>query len=782
LQAEKADLEKWSRSLEQTVNEKSALADGANSGMAELKTKLAQVQKQLDDSVAENRTLAARAAAAEQKLAVRTPAKPDTAALDDLGKQLAGAQQQAEKLTTDKQALADKVADEHRSFIQAQSRVAALERDLREARKPAANTAELEDLKGQLIASNQLLEKNGAALATLREENNRLIKAAGQKPAASPTEIADLKKQLVEANEALDKSSATVAELTGANDRLEKDLAAARQGSADTGTLRDELTKLRADAAAVVAVRAENTRLAKAAGELNDLRAKNDQLAKDAEQATAFMNGNRRDLNAAQARVTELEKQLADATTVRTRGGDDTRKQAAELADANATVEKLNATVAELTGANDRLEKDLDNARKSTAAALAAQSQAVTAAQPDAYKMEIGTLQARVKELEGQIEDERNNSAKEVSTLATQLSRTRETNKSLSEANRALMSAKQAEMPTVDKGEFDHLQERLRDLAAIGEDLKRQNEKLANDNQGLVGERATLQQQLADARKAVTVLPGLSDEKAALQERLEAVGAQLIKAQQDVDTLQKENADATSQALASKQAADKTQADLAALQGRATEAEKASESHNAAVAELTEANGKLETERNDLRRQLAAAKADNSRLTQTTGSLEQLKADADRSAQQNIAALTAQLGQLQRDLQSARGANSQLVEGNVAQERDRMAVITQLRNENNALVARLTQAQGTLDQIASAARLGTPAAAIAGGGTPVRPVVTTAATAEARIHIVVEGDSLSRISMRYYGTPNRWQEIYNANRDVLQASSTLRVGMQLRIP
>ena len=37
-------------------------------------------------------------------------------------------------------------------------------------------------------------------------------------------------------------------------------------------------------------------------------------------------------------------------------------------------------------------------------------------------------------------------------------------------------------------------------------------------------------------------------------------------------------------------------------------------------------------------------------------------------------------------------------------------------------------------------------------------------------------------SMRYYGTPNRWQEIYNANRDVLQASSTLRVGMQLRIP
>ena len=149
----------------------------------------------------------------------------------------------------------------------------------------------------------------------------------------------------------------------------------------------------------------------------------------------------------------------------------------------------------------------------------------------------------------------------------------------------------------------------------------------------------------------------------------------------------------------------------------------------------------------------------------------------------DIAALTAQLAQTQRDLQSARETNSRIMEGNTAQERDRVAVITQLRNENNALVARLTQAQGTLDQIASAARLGTPAAAIAGGGTPPRPVVTTTAAApEARIHTVVEGDSLSRISMRYYGTPNRWQEIYNANRDVLQASSTLRVGMQLRIP
>ncbi|MSU47473.1 MAG: LysM peptidoglycan-binding domain-containing protein [Lacunisphaera sp.] len=56
------------------------------------------------------------------------------------------------------------------------------------------------------------------------------------------------------------------------------------------------------------------------------------------------------------------------------------------------------------------------------------------------------------------------------------------------------------------------------------------------------------------------------------------------------------------------------------------------------------------------------------------------------------------------------------------------------------------------------------------------------APAEPRYHMVTEGDSLSRISMRYYGMPNRWQEIFQANRDMLQGSNALRVGMQLRIP
>ena len=756
LQQEKAELEKWSQSLEKTVNEKSAVAEASGTAVKELQARLVRAEQQLADHTAalgardevaqklaaDNAALAARVRQAEAAFAAK-PAKDDTG---PLRQQLAEAQDRVERTTREIQALGEKAAAEHSNYLQAQARMVALETDLRNAQKKPApvNTAALDDLKRQLAEANAALEKGGATVAELTAANDRLAKQAATQ-ADTSRELAAAKAQLADLAQQLD---------------------AAKQPAAEVAALRAEISRLRP-----------------AADEASTSKVKSEQLARDNEQLAGFMAANRRDLNTALARVAEVEKQLEEARTVRTRSGDDTAKLKSDLAEANQGLERLNTTVADLTATNDRLEKDLDNARKSTAAALAAQSQAVTAAQPDAYKMEISTLQARVRELEGQIEDERGNAAKEVGTMAAQLARTRETNKSLTEANRALMNAKQAEAPVVDPAELDRLQARVRELTAVADEVRRQNQKLADDNQRLATERETLTAQLADARKVATVLPGLSDEKAALQERLEAVGTQLLKTQQEVDTLQKENADATSQLLASRQAAEKTQADLAALQGRTTEAEKSAESHNASVAELTEANTKLENERTDLRRQLTALRAENVRLTQTTGSLEQLKADADRNAQQNIDALTAQLAQTRRDLQSARDANSRLVEGNVSQERERAAVIAQLQQQNSALAARLTQAQGTLDQIASAARLGTPAAALASGNPAPIPVVSTApAGATVRYHTVTEGDSLSRISMRYYGTPSRWQEIYNANRDVLQGSSALRVGMQLRIP
>jgi len=51
-----------------------------------------------------------------------------------------------------------------------------------------------------------------------------------------------------------------------------------------------------------------------------------------------------------------------------------------------------------------------------------------------------------------------------------------------------------------------------------------------------------------------------------------------------------------------------------------------------------------------------------------------------------------------------------------------------------------------------------------------------------RTHEVVDGDTLSRISLEYYGTANRWQSIYEANRNVMRSPGSLSVGVTLVIP
>ncbi|MEM9227822.1 MAG: LysM peptidoglycan-binding domain-containing protein, partial [Verrucomicrobiota bacterium] len=63
--------------------------------------------------------------------------------------------------------------------------------------------------------------------------------------------------------------------------------------------------------------------------------------------------------------------------------------------------------------------------------------------------------------------------------------------------------------------------------------------------------------------------------------------------------------------------------------------------------------------------------------------------------------------------------------------------------------------------------------------TPVRPAPTATATTT---YVIQEGDTLTRISRRFYGTDNRWQDIFYANRDVLPSPNALRVGQTLKIP
>jgi nucleoid-associated protein YgaU len=51
-----------------------------------------------------------------------------------------------------------------------------------------------------------------------------------------------------------------------------------------------------------------------------------------------------------------------------------------------------------------------------------------------------------------------------------------------------------------------------------------------------------------------------------------------------------------------------------------------------------------------------------------------------------------------------------------------------------------------------------------------------------KFYIVRKGDTLSKISRIYYGSPNKWYKIYEANRDLLDNPDMLKPGMKLRIP
>ena len=49
-------------------------------------------------------------------------------------------------------------------------------------------------------------------------------------------------------------------------------------------------------------------------------------------------------------------------------------------------------------------------------------------------------------------------------------------------------------------------------------------------------------------------------------------------------------------------------------------------------------------------------------------------------------------------------------------------------------------------------------------------------------YVVQTGDSLSSISRQVYGTPSRWIDIFQANRDRLSSENALTVGQTIRIP
>lgn len=50
------------------------------------------------------------------------------------------------------------------------------------------------------------------------------------------------------------------------------------------------------------------------------------------------------------------------------------------------------------------------------------------------------------------------------------------------------------------------------------------------------------------------------------------------------------------------------------------------------------------------------------------------------------------------------------------------------------------------------------------------------------VYTVQKGDTLSKISKQLFGTPNRYMEIFNMNKDILTNPDLIKIGQKLKLP
>jgi nucleoid-associated protein YgaU len=160
-----------------------------------------------------------------------------------------------------------------------------------------------------------------------------------------------------------------------------------------------------------------------------------------------------------------------------------------------------------------------------------------------------------------------------------------------------------------------------------------------------------------------------------------------------------------------------------------------------------------------------------------------LKATGDSGAKAQ--SLAAELEQTKSDLALARaqlGDAQKGVDGAKAEAAGDKAALEKQVGDLTARLAASTRNYSLLQQENSLLRRSAPlrpsavAAALAAAPAP------TPTPVPVRTHVIVDGDTLTKISLEYYGTAGRWQAIYEANRDTLPNESTLTIGNTIRIP
>ena len=457
----------------------------------------------------------------------------------------------------------------------------------------------------------------------------------------------------------------------------------------------------------------------------------------------------------------------------------------------SAAAKPADSALAKLTAERDQLVASL-NATTTELAALRAR-QAATTGQPAGDTEKTRSDLARV-------ENELNEARAAARTLAVKNQQLEdvasERGRALAAAQAELATAKNTPLPAAASPELAAVTAERDNLAGKLARSDRQVAMLGSQGMSILKTVEEQKQQLAELQAKVEKLTG---EKTELAAKLAAVPAPAPDRAGEVEkaTAAQTAAAARAQELAARLAALERQ--NAGLTARATAAETKLAAATPAPAAASDASA------DDAKKQLAEIEA---KLTTSLRSYSMLQQELDQTHEAaakteiKLAAAQAEAAALRTQVDALNPNGKEMVllrqaSINVATEavelrdqlRQAQGSVAQLAQENAQLKTRLALlGPPPAPMLASPARFAPPAPpATVAKSAPTQPPSTSAAKPDvaapaARQHVVVEGDTLSKISRRYYGTSDRWPEILEANRATLRDARNLPVGASLRIP
>lgn len=282
----------------------------------------------------------------------------------------------------------------------------------------------------------------------------------------------------------------------------------------------------------------------------------------------------------------------------------------------------------------------------------------------------------------------------------------------------------------------------------------------------------TVQPGIAPPQATVPAAPVVDESKARigkLESELAKAKADLAKAQADLRTAKANSAAGSGRLRTDLDKASAERDALAAqVAGLTADKERAESARDRASVDLASARARLEVYEKALREGATPDTAELREALRESQSRVDMTVRAFATIEQENNRIRSQLG----------SSSPQTFKADLAAtERD-------LRQAQHDLIAERIRSANLARELARA-RPGMPLV-VEEPVAPTLPAPSAPAAAEpvadAKIHTVADGETLSGIAKLHYGNASRWTEIYNANRDVMRNENHLVPGMKLRIP